>query len=55
MNEKLIQGYAHFTTPQELSASAAHSAAVSPSTATPISGLSVASFLSGVLTYRNAC
>ena len=55
MKESLINGYSHFATPQEVSASAANAGAVSPSTATPISALSVASFLSGVLTYRNGC
>lgn len=55
MNQKVIEGYAFYTTAGELADSTASSPEVSPSPATPISALSVASFSAGVMTYNFGC
>jgi len=55
MNQSLIDGYAKYATVEELASSTASSPEISPTPATPISTLSVASFVGGVTTYNIGC
>ncbi|MEJ9078278.1 hypothetical protein SAMN04488550_4453 [Gordonia malaquae] len=57
MNEKLIAGYQTFVSTDEFAGAAASvdTPAISPTPATPISTLSVASFTSGATTYTIGC
>jgi hypothetical protein len=55
VNHKIIEGYAHYTSADELMTSTASAPEVSPTPATPISTLSFASFVGGATTYTIGC
>lgn len=55
MNQSLIEGYARYATADDVAASNASTPEVSPTPATPVSTLAVASFVGGATTYNIGC